>query len=176
MSRVGKYPVPLSQDVEAVLVGSELDLKGKLGRISLSIHPSVEIAISPQSISVRPNKSSPNPAMWGTMRALIRNMAQDVSKGFTKVLEINGVGYRASVEGRTLKLQLGFSHDIFYPIPEGISVSVEKNTSVSVSGIDRRQVGQMCAEIRAYRPPEPYKGKGIKYASEVVFRKEGKKK
>lgn len=177
MSRVGKNPVEVPSGVEVAIQGSLVSAKGKLGSLDFQATDDVEITQEDSKIWVKPvNESKKARAMWGTARSRIQNMMHGVSEGFTKELEINGVGYRAAVQGNALNLQLGFSHDVSYPIPEGITIKCEKPTSISISGADKQQVGQVAAEIRGYRPPEPYKGKGVKYADEVILRKEGKKK
>jgi large subunit ribosomal protein L6 len=145
--------------------------------LSLAVSPEVTATIADGNITIAPKDESKHArAMWGTTRALVNNMVTGVSTGFTRMLEINGVGYRAAVQGRTLNLQLGYSHDIAYPIPQDIQIACERPTLIAISGADRQRVGQVAAEIRSYRPPEPYKGKGVKYAEETVRRKEGKKK
>ncbi|MEQ9609358.1 MAG: 50S ribosomal protein L6 [Kiloniellaceae bacterium] len=177
MSRVGKNPVEVPSGVEIAIKGALVSAKGKLGSLEFKATNDVEITQEDGKVWVKPvNDSKKARAMWGTARARIQNMVIGVSEGFKKDLEINGVGYRAAVQGQALNLQLGFSHDVAYPIPEGISVKCEKPTSISISGADKQKVGQVAAEIRSYRPPEPYKGKGVKYADEVILRKEGKKK
>lgn len=177
MSRIGKYPVPLLPGVTCQVNGQEITFKGKNGVLSALMHNDVEVVQESDSILVKPRNSSKQARMlWGTWRSQIKNMIQGVYEGFTLRLEINGVGYRAAVEGRTLKLQLGYSHDILYPIPPGIEIKCEKPTLVLISGADRQRVGQISAEIRSYRKPEPYKGKGVKYENEYIRRKEGKKK
>jgi large subunit ribosomal protein L6 len=177
MSRVGKNPVPVPSGVTVSLVGSELSVKGKLGQSTLHLVDAVEVGVDGDHISVKPvGDTQRSRMMWGTTRSLISNMVKGVSEGFTINLEINGVGYRAAVQGRNLQLQLGYSHDVIYPIPEEISIKCEKPTSISVTGRDRQRVGQVAAEIRAFRGPEPYKGKGVKYETETILRKEGKKK
>lgn len=177
MSRVGKYPVSVPSGVSVQISGSDISVKGKLGETKLTARDNVEVTLDGNLLWVKP-KSTQKEArmMWGTTRALLNNMVKGVSEGFTVNLEINGVGYRAAVEGKVLKLQLGYSHDIEYPIPDDITMKCEKPTAISISGRDKRQVGQIAAEIRAFRGPEPYKGKGIKYATETILRKEGKKK
>ncbi|MEO3431440.1 50S ribosomal protein L6 [Pelagibius sp. CAU 1746] len=177
MSRVGKNPVEVPAGVEVAIKGGLVSAKGKLGSLDFQATDDVEITQEDSKIWVKPvNESKKARAMWGTARSRIQNMVQGVSEGFTRELEINGVGYRAAVQGQSLNLQLGFSHDVAYPIPEGITIKCEKPTSITVSGADKQKVGQVAAEIRSYRPPEPYKGKGVKYADEVILRKEGKKK
>ncbi len=177
MSRVGKHPVVIPSGVDVALVGHEVKVKGKLGELSTMFTDDVVIGIADGLVSVTPsNQGKRAHAMWGTSRSIIDNMVTGVTEGFKVALEIHGVGYRASVEGKTLTLQLGFSHDVKYPMPEGIKIECEKPTQIVVSGIDRQRVGQVAAEIRKFRKPEPYKGKGIRYVGEWVRRKEGKKK
>ena len=177
MSRIGKNPVPIPAGVEVQFAGERLVAKGQLGTLSLVVSNDVTATIEGGAVTVRPNSESKHArAMWGTTRALVNNMVTGVSQGFTVNLEISGVGYRAAVQGNRLTLQLGFSHEIAYPIPPEVKIACERPTVIAVSGADRQRVGQIAAEIRAFRPPEPYKGKGIRYAGEVVRRKEGKKK
>jgi large subunit ribosomal protein L6 len=177
MSRIGKNPVPIPSGVEVQLSDRTLTAKGGLGSLSLVVSNAVTASISDGAITIAPgNDSKQSRAMWGTTRALVSNMLMGVAKGFTVGLEINGVGYRAAVQGSTLNLQLGYGHDIAFPIPGDIRITCERPTVITVGGSDRQRVGQVAAEIRAFRPPEPYKGKGIKYAGEVLRRKEGKKK
>ena len=177
MSRVGKNPVAVPSGVDVKIDGVIVTAKGKLGELSFRATEDVEITSEEGQIWVKPrNDSKRARAMWGTARARISNLLQGVSEGFTKNMEITGTGYRASVQGSNLNLQLGFSHDVVYPIPQGITVKCERPTAISISGADKQAVGQMAAEIRAFRPPEPYKGKGVRYADEEILRKEGKKK
>ncbi|HWZ67592.1 MAG TPA: 50S ribosomal protein L6 [Stellaceae bacterium] len=177
MSRIGKYPVTIPSGVEVQLAGQTLTAKGQLGALSLMLSNEVTTSIVDGAVTVAPkNDTKHSRAMWGTTRALINNMVTGVSTGFSVNLEITGVGYRAQVQGGTLNLQLGYSHDIPFPIPADVRITCERPTVITVSGADRQRVGQIAADIRAYRPPEPYKGKGIKYATETVRRKEGKKK
>jgi large subunit ribosomal protein L6 len=177
MSRIGKHPVPIPSDVEVQLSGQTLTTKGRLGSLSLVVSNEVTASITEGAVSIAPKSDTKQSrAMWGTTRALVSNMVTGVSTGFSRNLEIVGVGYRAAVQGNTLNLQLGYSHDIPFPIPADVRIACERPTVVSVSGADRQRVGQVAAEIRSYRPPEPYKGKGIRYANETVRRKEGKKK
>ncbi|CAA7624073.1 50S ribosomal protein L6 [Magnetospirillum sp. UT-4] len=178
MSRVGKYPVPVPSGVTVQIAGAEFIAKGKLGEARLPlVTDAVETTIEGDQVWVKPlTESKRSRMMWGTTRALINNAVKGVSEGFTVNLEINGVGYRAAVEGKTLKLALGYSHDVEYPIPDDIAIKCDKPTSISISGRDKQQVGQVASEIRAFRGPEPYKGKGIKYDTETILRKEGKKK
>lgn len=163
--------------VEVAISGDLISAKGKLGSLQYRATDDVVVTVDDGKISVKPaNDSKRARAMWGTARSRLQNMVTGVSEGFTRNLEINGVGYRAAVQGKTLVLQLGFSHDVNYPIPEGIDIKCERPTAIAVSGADKQKVGQVAAEIRSYRPPEPYKGKGIKYDDEMIRRKEGKKK
>lgn len=177
MSRVGKYPVQVPSGVTVEIQGGEFIAKGKNGESRMPLSDEVETTINGSEIWVKPKSDSKTARMlWGTTRALINNVVKGVSDGFTISLEINGVGYRSSVDGKVLKLQLGYSHDIDYPIPAGIEIKCEKPTLIHVSGRDKQQVGQVSSEIRAFRGPEPYKGKGVKYTHETILRKEGKKK
>jgi large subunit ribosomal protein L6 len=177
MSRIGKHPVRIPGGVEVLLSDQTLTAKGRLGTLSLLVSNDVSASIADGTVTIVPkNESKQSRAMWGTTRALVNNMVTGVSTGFSVNLEITGVGYRAQVQGDTLNLQLGYSHDIPFPIPGDVRITCERPTVITVSGADRRRVGQIAADIRAYRPPEPYKGKGIRYATETVRRKEGKKK
>ena len=177
MSRVGKYPVEIPAGVTLALAGNVLSAKGKLGELKMDLTDLVETKIEGNKVSVTPKtKEAQARMMWGTTRANIANMVKGVSVGYSKTLEITGTGYRAAVQGPNLVVNLGFSHDVVYPIPAGIKVSCEKPTLIKVEGVDKRQVGQVCAELRTYRPPEPYKGKGVKFEGEAIRRKEGKKK
>ncbi|MBX9634613.1 MAG: 50S ribosomal protein L6 [Magnetospirillum sp.] len=177
MSRVGKYPVPVPSGVSVQIAGAEFIAKGKLGESRMPLSDDVETTIEGDKVWVKPKTATKRARMmWGTTRALINNLVKGVHDGFTINLEINGVGYRAAVEGKNLKLQLGYSHDIDYPIPADVTMKCDKPTTISISGRDKRQIGQIAAEIRAFRGPEPYKGKGIKYDTETILRKEGKKK
>lgn len=177
MSRVGSNPVAVPSGVDIAIADGRISVKGKLGQFDYSLPDEVEVSRDGDEIKVSPvNETAKARALWGTTRSNIANMVTGVSSGFTKVLEITGVGYRAAVQGNTLNLQLGFSHDINFPIPEGISMKCERPTMIAVSGADKQQVGQVCAKIRGYRPPEPYKGKGVRYSTEIIRRKEGKKK
>ncbi len=177
MSRVGKHPITVPAGVTVEIANRMLKAKGKLGELTLKLGEEVEAKLEDSKIVVTPRSDSKHALMlWGTTRALINNMVGGVSKGFAKTLEISGVGYRAQVQGKNLQLQLGFSHDVVYPIPAGVTIKCDKPTQVTVSGADRQRVGQVAAEIRAFRKPEPYKGKGIKYENERILRKEGKKK
>ena len=177
MSRIGKVPVPLPSGVSASVEGSTLSVKGPKGMLSMAMLDDISYGIEDGRIVVKPaNESQRARAFWGMHRTLVQNLVTGVSDGFTKVLEITGVGYRASAQGRNLRLQLGYSHDINIPVPEGLEVKTPDPTTVEISGSDRQRVGQLAAEIRQWRKPEPYKGKGIKYRGEYIFRKEGKKK
>jgi large subunit ribosomal protein L6 len=177
MSRIGKNPVPVPQGVEIKLDGQTLTAKGKLGQGAITLVDDVSVEMSEGKITVAPRTESRRARnMWGTSRTMVSNLVTGVSTGFSTNLEINGVGYRAAVQGKELVLQLGYSHDIKYPIPAGVTMKTEKPTSISIFGPNKQQVGQIAAELRAFRPPEPYKGKGVKYESETIVRKEGKKK
>jgi len=177
MSRIGKNPVAIPSGVQVELSGETLTAKGRLGALSVALTNEVTATVADGQVTIAPKDESKRArAMWGTTRALVNNMITGVANGFTRNLEINGVGYRASVQGNSLNLQLGYSHDIAYPIPPDVKIACERPTAISVSGADRQRVGQVAAEIRGFRPPEPYKGKGIKYSDETIRRKEGKKK
>jgi large subunit ribosomal protein L6 len=177
MSRVGKYPVEIPSGVSVEVDGVVVKAKGKLGELSARLTDDVEITTKDNVVIVQPRPEAPNAKkMWGTSRAIIKGLVDGVSEGFQKKLEINGVGYRAQVQGKDLVLQLGYSHDVKYPIPAGIKIECPDQNHIEISGADKQKVGQVAAEIRGYRPPEPYKGKGIKYADEFILRKEGKKK
>lgn len=177
MSRVGKNPVLVPQGVTVDLKGQALKVKGKRGELSFVVHDDVSVAKDGDKLVFKPRTESRRARMqWGTARNLASNMVRGVSDGFTINLEINGVGYRAALQGKNLQVQLGYSHDIVYPIPEGVTIQVPKATEIVVSGIDGQKVGHVAAEIRSFRKPEPYKGKGVKYSDETIFRKEGKKK
>jgi len=177
MSRVGNNPVQVPGGVEVSVKGAVVSAKGKLGTMEYKATEDVTLSFDDGLISVKPvNDSKRARSMWGTARAQIQNLVIGVSEGFTRELEINGVGYRAAVQGKDLVLQLGYSHDVIFPIPEGITIKCEKPTSVAINGADKQRVGQVAAVIRGYRKPEPYKGKGVKYADELIRRKEGKKK
>ena len=177
MSRVGKNPVAIPQGVTVDLKGQALKVKGKRGELAMVVHDDVEVVRNGEVLDFKPRNESRRARMqWGTARNLASNMVRGVSDGFTINLEINGVGYRAQADAKNLKLQLGFSHDVEVPIPAGIQIKAIKPTEIEITGADRQRVGQLAAEIRSLRPPEPYKGKGIKYSTETVRRKEGKKK
>lgn len=177
MSRIGKHPVAIPQGVEVQLSGETLTVKGRLGTLALAINNEVSAKVENGAVTIAPGSETKRArALWGTTRALVSNMVHGVAQGFTRNLDINGVGYRASVQGKNLNLQLGYSHDINYPIPPDVRIACERPTAIAVTGADKQRVGQVAAEIRGFRPPEPYKGKGIKYAEEAIRRKEGKKK
>ncbi|KAA2234620.1 50S ribosomal protein L6 [Salinarimonas soli] len=177
MSRVGKKPVAVPSGVTATVDGQLVKMKGTKGELSFRVPEEVMVAFEDGTVKVNPRDESKSArAKWGLSRAMVQSLADGVSKGFEKKLEINGVGYKAAVQGKILKLSLGYSHDIDYEIPAGITITTPRPTEVIVAGIDKQVVGQTAAEIRGYRGPEPYKGKGVKYAGEFIFRKEGKKK
>jgi large subunit ribosomal protein L6 len=177
MSRVGKKPVAVPSGVTASVTGQTVKMKGAKGELSFLVPEEVSVAMENGAVTVAPRDESKTArAKWGMSRAQVQSLIDGVTKGFEKKLEVNGVGYRAQVAGKSLKLSLGYSHDIDYQIPAGITITTPKPTEIVVSGIDKQQVGQTAAEIRDYRGPEPYKGKGVKYAGEFIFRKEGKKK
>jgi large subunit ribosomal protein L6 len=177
MSRVGKYPVEIPAGVTISVVDGILIAKGKLGELKLPITDHVEATVEAGRVSVKPRSNVAQARMmWGTTRANIANMIKGVSTGYTKTMEITGTGYRASVQGANLVVNLGFSHDVVYPVPAGIKITTPRPTAITVEGVDKRLVGQVAAEIRGYRPPEPYKGKGVRYDTETIRRKEGKKK
>jgi large subunit ribosomal protein L6 len=177
MSRVGKHPVSLPQGVTAEVKDHVIAVKGKLGNLSMTFASEVEVSVADGKVTVKPrHEDQRSRALWGTTRNNVNNMVKGVSEGFKKTLEIEGVGFRAATQGKDLVLQIGFSHEVKYPVPAGIEIKAEKPTLISITGIDRQKVGQVAAEIRGMKKPEPYKGKGIKYAGERVRRKEGKKK
>lgn len=177
MSRIGKKPVAVPQGVTATVEGQTVTAKGPKGELKFVVNEEVIVKMGDDGIKVDPRDQSKDArSKWGMSRTAIENIMIGVSEGFTKALEINGVGYRAAMQGKNLQLSLGFSHEVVYDVPEGITVATPKPTEITVSGIDKQQVGQVASEIRSYRPPEPYKGKGVKYADETIFRKEGKKK
>jgi large subunit ribosomal protein L6 len=177
MSRIGKRPIAIPAGVTATTEGSTLSVKGPKGTLQLQMIDDIRYDIGEDGISVQPaNDSKRARSFWGMQRTLVQNLVTGVTEGFTKTLEITGVGYRAAMQGKNLRLQLGYSHDVNIQVPEGIDIKTPDATTVEVSGIDRQQVGQIAAEIRRWRKPEPYKGKGIKYRGEYIFRKEGKKK
>ena len=177
MSRIGKKPVAVPGNVTANIDGQSISVKGPKGELSVDLVDEVIAKLEEEGIVVSPRDESKRArAMWGMQRTLVSNLVEGVSEGFQRELEINGVGYRAQVQGKNLQLQLGFSHDVEFPIPEGIEIKTPKPTEIVITGIDKQKVGQVAAKIRSYRPPEPYKGKGVKYKDEYIFRKEGKKK
>ena len=177
MSRIGRLPIAVPAGVDVSIDGRNVTVKGPKGSLSRTLHPEIGVARDGDSIVVtRPSEAKTHKQLHGLTRTLVNNMVVGVTAGYRKSLEITGVGYRAQLQGKTLTVALGYSHDISYAIPEGITIAVPKPTEIVISGIDRQKVGQAAAEIRAYRPPEPYKGKGVKYAGEYIFRKEGKKK
>ncbi|MFL6825366.1 MAG: 50S ribosomal protein L6 [Bradyrhizobium sp.] len=177
MSRVGKRPVPIPSGVTATVEGQTVKMKGPKGQLQFVVHDDVEVKFENGEVKVAPRvKTNRAQAMYGTARAQVANLVAGVTKGFERKLEITGVGYRAALQGKNLQLALGYSHDVVYKIPEGIAITVPKPTEIVIVGNDSQRVGQVAAEIRSYRPPEPYKGKGVKYADEFIFRKEGKKK
>lgn len=177
MSRIGKRPVELPANVTASMDGGMLSVKGPKGTLTMPMADLIDYKLDGNQLSVKPaDDSKAARAFWGMQRTLVQNLVTGVTEGFTKTLEITGVGYRATAQGKNLKLQLGYSHDVDYPVPEGIEIKTPDNTTVEISGIDKQQVGQVAAEIRRWRKPEPYKGKGIRYRGEFIFRKEGKKK
>ncbi len=177
MSRIGKVPVTVPSGVTAEIADGTLSVKGPKGTLTLKLREEISYTVDGDRILVKPaNDSKQARSFWGMQRTMVDNLVTGVSQGYTKVLEITGVGYRANAQGRNLKLQLGYSHDVDFAIPDGIEVKTPDNTTVEISGIDKQKVGQVAAEIRRWRKPEPYKGKGIKYRGEYIFRKEGKKK
>lgn len=177
MSRIGKKAVGIPSGVTAAIDGGTLSVKGPKGTLAMPLSDLISYEVGEGAISVQPaNGSREARAFWGMQRTLVQNLITGVTEGFTKVLEITGVGYRANAQGKTLKLQLGYSHDVDYAVPEGIEIKTPDNTTIEITGIDKQKVGQVAAEIRRWRKPEPYKGKGIKYRGEYIFRKEGKKK
>lgn len=177
MSRIGKSPIAVPAGVEANLNGADLTVKGPKGALAMTFIEDVTASIVDGKITVAPNGNTKRArSMWGMQRTLASNMIEGVTEGFSKTLELNGVGYRAIMKGKNVQLQLGFSHDVDFQVPEGIDVKCPNQTTIIISGIDKQKVGQVAAEIREWRKPEPYKGKGVKYSDEYVFRKEGKKK
>jgi large subunit ribosomal protein L6 len=177
MSRIGKQPVAIPAGVTADVAGQAISVKGPKGTLQFTLPDDVGATLEAGALTIDPrNDSKRARAMWGMSRSLLANLVAGVTKGFERKLEITGVGYRASIQGKNLQLLLGYSHEIHYPIPEGIAIVTPKPTEIVITGIDKQKVGQVAAEIRGYRPPEPYKGKGIRYAGEYIFRKEGKKK
>ena len=177
MSRVGKRPVAVPSGVTATVDGQTVKMKGPKGQLQFVVHNDVEVKLDNGQVKVNPRvETNRARALYGTARAQVANLVEGVTKGFEKKLEITGVGYRAALQGKNLQLALGYSHDVVYAIPEGITITVPKPTEITVTGSDIQRVGQVAAEIRSCRPPEPYKGKGVKYVGEFIFRKEGKKK
>ena len=177
MSRVGKKPVAVPSGVTATVDGQTVKMKGPKGQLQFVVHDDVEVKLENGQVKVKPRAETNRArALYGTARAQVANLVEGVTKGFEKKLEITGVGYRAAMQGKNLQLALGYSHDVIYAIPEGITITVPKPTEITVTGSDIQRVGQVAAEIRSYRPPEPYKGKGVKYVGEFIFHKEGKKK
>jgi large subunit ribosomal protein L6 len=177
MSRIGKKAVAVPAGVTANVEGQTVKMKGPKGALQIVLPDDVLAKMEGDGVKIDPrNETKRARSMWGTSRTLVANLVTGVTKGFERKLEINGVGYRAAVQGKVLQLSLGYSHEVNYPIPEGISVATPKPTEIVITGIDRQKVGQVAAEIRAFRGPEPYKGKGVRYADEYIFRKEGKKK
>jgi len=177
MSRIGKKAVPVPSGVQANVDGQMVKVKGPKGALQIVLPDDVTVQMDKGEVKVGPRGETPRArAMWGTSRTLVANIITGVTKGFQEKLEITGVGYRAAVQGKNLQILLGYSHDVVYPIPEGIAIVTPRPTEIVITGIDKQKVGQVAAEIRAFRRPEPYKGKGVKYAGEYIFRKEGKKK
>jgi large subunit ribosomal protein L6 len=177
MSRIGKKPVAIPTGVTANVEGQTVKMKGPKGALALVLPGDVTVKMDNGAIKVDPRGETLRArAMWGTSRTLVANLVTGVTKGFEDKLEITGVGYRASVQGKNLQIALGYSHDVVYPIPEGIAIATPKPTEIVITGMDKQKVGQVAAEIRGFRPPEPYKGKGVRYSGEYIFRKEGKKK
>jgi len=177
MSRIGKKPIPVPKNVTATVDRQKVTVKGPKGQLSLTLVDDVEIKMEDGAVLVRPRADTKRArSMWGMSRSLVENLIKGTTNGFTRTLEITGVGYRAAMDGKSLKLQLGYSHDVLFPVPEGISIAVPKPTEITISGIEKDRVGQVAAEIRGFRGPEPYKGKGIRYQGEFIQRKEGKKK
>ena len=177
MSRLGKKPIPAPNGVTITVKGQDVSVKGPKGTLNFRAHDDVEVSYGDGALLVKPRfETARSRALWGTTRAVLANNVKGVTEGFEKNLEINGVGYRAAMQGKNLQMQLGYSHEIIYQPPEGITLATPKPTEIKVSGIDSQAVGQAAAEIRSFRPPEPYKGKGVRYAGEYIRRKEGKKK
>ncbi len=177
MSRIGKKAVPIPSGVTANVEGQTVKVKGPKGALQLVLHDDVAVALEKGTIKVDPRSETKRArSLWGTSRTLVANLVTGVTKGFEQRLEITGVGYRAAVQGKNLQLALGYSHDVVFSIPDGITIATPRPTEVVITGTDKQKVGQVAAEIRGFRPPEPYKGKGVKYAGEYIFRKEGKKK
>jgi len=177
MSRIGKRPVAIPSGVTAEIANGILTVQGPKGSLALGLRAEISYSVGEDVILVKPaNDTKAARAFWGMQRTLVDNLIIGVTQGYTRVLEITGVGYRANAQGKNLKLQLGYSHDVDYPVPEGIEIKTPDNTTIEITGIDKQKVGQVAAEIRRWRKPEPYKGKGIRYRGEFIFRKEGKKK
>jgi len=177
MSRIGKNPVQIPDGVSVEISGQTVTAKGKLGELSAVLTDDVIVSMNDNAVKVDPREGAPRARqMWGMSRSLIRNLVEGVSQGFAKKLLITGVGYRAAMKGSDLVLQLGFSHEVVYSLPEGIKINCPDQTTIEISGADKQKVGQVASEIRGYRPPEPYKGKGVRYEDEFILRKEGKKK
>ena len=177
MSRVGKKPVPVPTGVTAKVEGQLVAIKGAKGELKFTVPEQVGVKLENGAVTVTPlSQDKKARALWGTSRARVQNLITGVTTGFEKKLEINGVGYKAAIAGKNLQLSLGYSHDVIYPIPDGIAIATPKPTEIVVTGIDKQKVGQVAAEIRGFRPPEPYKGKGVRYSGEYIFRKQGKKK
>ncbi|HEY4983346.1 MAG TPA: 50S ribosomal protein L6 [Pseudolabrys sp.] len=177
MSRIGNKAVAVPSGVTANVEGQTVKVKGPKGAVQVVLHDDIVVTMDKGAVKIEPRSESKRArSLWGTSRTLVANLVAGVTKGFEERLEITGVGYRAAVQGKSLNLQLGFSHDVNFPIPEGIAIATPKPTEIVITGIDKQKVGHVAAEIRGYRPPEPYKGKGVKYVGEYIFRKEGKKK
>jgi large subunit ribosomal protein L6 len=177
MSRIGKKAVPIPSGVTANVEGQTVKVKGPKGQLQVVLPEDVIVKMDQGEVTVDPrNETKRARSMWGTSRTLVNNLVTGVTKGYEKKLEITGVGYRAALQGKNLQIALGYSHDVIFAIPEGIAITTPKPTEILITGIDKQKVGQVAAEIRGFRPPEPYKGKGVKYANEYIFRKEGKKK
>jgi len=177
MSRIGKKAVPIPSGVTASVEGQVVKMKGPKGALQFVVPDEIAVTLGKDSIKVDPRLESKRAlAMWGTSRTVVANLVAGVTKGFESKLDITGVGYRAAVQGKNLQIALGYSHDVVYPIPDGIAIATPRPTEIVVTGIDKQKVGQVAAEIRGFRPPEPYKGKGVRYSGEYIFRKEGKKK
>ena len=177
MSRIGKKPVGIPEGVTATVEGQTVTAKGPKGELNYVVNEEVLVKMEDGAIQVDPRDQSKTArSKWGLSRTMVANILEGVKDGFERKLEINGVGYRAAMQGKDVQLSLGFSHEVVYKVPEGVTVACPKPTEITITGIDKQKVGQVAAEIRSYRPPEPYKGKGVKYAEETIFRKEGKKK
>lgn len=177
MSRIGKNPIEVPQGVDVKVTGQSVAAKGKLGELSMTVHDAIAVSMEDGKVVLaKADDSKKAKELWATMRTLVQNMVTGVSEGFQVNLEITGVGYRAAVQGSDLVLQLGFSHEVRYPIVKGVKIATPQPTRIEISGADKQQIGQVAAEIRSFRPPEPYKGKGVRYENETILRKEGKKK